>query len=160
MVSFSDLCVVCVSVVKLSGMRWRRLILQGVLATVLLVAVGVACHKSAPTDQELTQKLVGTWITDEAGGNYRFYGENSFHRDGMHSADEIMHADGGTTRWSFSGIWDIKDGKLVASGEVYRSDSSAVQTYQVEERIESLTEDELVLVNEKGNRLVRHRKRF
>jgi len=141
-------------------MRWRRLILQGVLATVLLVGVCVACHKSAPTDQELTQKLVGTWITDEAGGNYRFYGENSFHRDGMHSADEIMHADGGTTRWSFSGIWDVKDGKLVASGEVYRSDSSAVQTYQVEERIESLTEDELVLVNEKGNRLVRHRKRF
>jgi hypothetical protein len=147
-------------VVKLSGMRWRRLILQGVLATVLLVAVGVACHKSAPTDQALTQKLVGTWITDEAGGNYRFYGENSFHRDGMHSADEIMHADGGTTRWSFSGIWDIKDGKLVASGEVYRSDSTSVETYQVEERIESLTEDELVLVNEKGNRLVRHRKRF
>jgi hypothetical protein len=149
-----------VSVVKLCGMRWRRLILQGVSASALLVAVGVACHKSAPTDQELTQRLVGTWITDEAGGNYRFYGENSFHRDGMHSADEIMHADGGTTRWSFSGIWDVKDGKLVASGEVYRSDSSSVETYQVEERIESLTEDELVLVNEKGNRLVRHRKRF
>jgi hypothetical protein len=149
-----------VSVVKLGGMRWRRLILQGVLAAVLFVAVGVACHKSAPTDQELTQRLVGTWITDEAGGNYRFYGENSFHRDGMHSADEIMHADGGTTRWSFSGIWDVKDGKLVASGEVYRSDSTSVETYQVEERIESLTEDELVLVNEKGNRLVRHRKRF
>jgi hypothetical protein len=142
-------------------MRWRRLILGCVLASGLLVAAGVAwLHKSAPTDQELTQKLVGTWITDEAGGNYRFYGENSFHRDGMHSADEIMHADGGTTRWSFSGIWDVKDGKLVASGEVYRSDSTSVETYQVEERIESLTEDELVLVNEKGNRLVRHRKRF
>jgi hypothetical protein len=150
----------CVSVVKLSGMRWRRLVLQSVLASSLLVAGGVGCHKSAPTDQELTQKLVGTWITDETGGNYRFYGENSFHRDGMHSADEIMHADGGTTRWSFSGIWDVKDGKLVASGEVYRSDSSSVETYQVEERIESLTEDELVLVTEKGNRLVRHRKRF
>jgi hypothetical protein len=61
---------------------------------------------------------------------------------------------------AFSGIWDVKDGKLVASGEVYRSDSGSVQTYQVEERIESLTEDELVLVNDKGNRLVRHRKRF
>ncbi|MGA7124747.1 MAG: hypothetical protein WBZ19_00465 [Chthoniobacterales bacterium] len=141
-------------------MRWRRRILGGVLASSLLVAGGVACHKSAPTDQELTQKLVGTWVTDEAGGNYRFYGENRFHRDGMHSADEIMHADGGTTRWSFSGMWDVKDGKLVASGEVYRSDSGSVQQYQVEERIESLTEDELVLVNEKGNRLVRHRKRF
>ena len=147
--------------VKLSGMRWRWLILGSVLASALLVAASVAWfHKSAPTDQELTQKLVGTWITDEAGGNYRFYGENSFHRDGMHSADEIMHADGGTTRWSFSGIWDVKDGKLVVSGEVYRSDSTSVETYQVEERIESLTEDELVLVNEKGNRLVRHRKRF
>ena len=149
-----------VSVVKLSGMRWRRFMLESVLAGTLLVVAGVACHKSALTDQELTQKLVETWITDEAGGNYRFYGENSFHRDGMHSADEIMHADGGTTRWSFSGIWDVKNGKLVASGEVYRSDSSSVQTYQVEERIESLTEDELVLVNEKGNRLIRHRKRF
>ena len=128
-------------------MRWRRPILGLVFASSLLVAGGVTCHKSAPTDQELTQKLVGTWITDEGGGNYRFYGENSFHRDGMHSADEIMHADGGTTRWSFSGIWDIKNGKLVASGEVYRSDSSSVETYQVEERIESLTDDELVLVN-------------
>jgi hypothetical protein len=141
-------------------MRGRRRILKCVLAGSLLVVAGVSCHKSALTDQELTQKLVGTWITDETGGNYRFYGENSFHRDGMHSADEIMHADGGTTRWSFSGIWDIKNGKLVASGEVYRSDSSSVETYQVEERIESLTEDELVLVNEKGNKLVRHRKRF
>jgi hypothetical protein len=141
-------------------MRGRRRILKCVLASSLLVVAGVGCHKSAPTDQELTQKLVGTWITDETGGNYRFYGENSFHRDGMHSADEIMHADGGTTRWSFSGIWDVKNGKLVASGEVYRSDSSSVETYQVEERIESLTEDELVLINEKGNKLVRHRKRF
>jgi hypothetical protein len=141
-------------------MTWRRSILGLVLASGLLVAGDIACHKSAPTDQELTQKLVGTWVTDEAGGNYRFYGENSFHRDGMHSADEIMHADGGTTRWSFSGSWDIKNGKLVASGEVYRSDSGSVETYQVEERIESLTDDELVLVNEKGNRLVRHRKRF
>ncbi|HEY4813083.1 MAG TPA: hypothetical protein VIH58_00325 [Chthoniobacterales bacterium] len=141
-------------------MRGRRRILKCVLASSLLVVAGVGCHKSAPTDQELTQKLVGTWITDETGGNYRFYGENSFHRDGMHSADEIMHADGGTTRWSFSGIWDVKNGKLVASGEVYRSDSSSVETYQVEERIESLTEDELVLINEKGNKLIRHRKRF
>src|SRR6201993_5176276 len=142
-------------------MRWRRLILGCLLVGSLLIGVGIVwLRKSPPTDQELTQKLVGTWITDEAGGNYRFYGENSFHRDGMHSADEIMHADGGTTRWSFSGIWDVKDGKLVVSGEVYRSDSTSVETYQVEERIESLTEDELVLVNEKGNRLVRHRKRF
>ena len=78
----------------------------------------------------------------------------------MHSADEIMHADGGTTRWSFSGVWDVKGGKLLASGEVYRSDSDAVQTYRVEERIESLTDDELVLINDKGDRLVRHRKRF
>jgi hypothetical protein len=30
----------------------------------------------------------------------------------------------------------------------------------VEERIESLTDDELVLINDKGDRLVRHRKRF
>jgi hypothetical protein len=141
-------------------MRWRRRFLRYALASSVLVVGGFACQKSVPTDQELTQKLVGTWITDEGGGNYRFYGENSFHRDGMHSADEIMHVDGGTTRWSFSGIWDVKNGKLVASGEVYRSDSSSVQNYQVEERIESLTEDELVLVNEKGTRLIRHRKRF
>jgi len=42
----------------------------------------------------------------------------------------------------FSGIWDVKNGKLVASGQVYRSDSTSVQNYQVEERIESLTEDD------------------
>jgi hypothetical protein len=118
------------------------------------------CQKSSiVTDEELTQRLVGTWVTDEAGGNYRFYGENSFHRDGMHSADEVMHADGGTTKWSFSGMWDVRGGKLLASGEVFRSDSGAVETYRVEEKIESLTNDELVLVGANGNRLVRHRKR-
>ncbi|HZC34565.1 MAG TPA: hypothetical protein VE242_03070 [Chthoniobacterales bacterium] len=118
------------------------------------------CQKSQTvTDEELTQRLVGTWVTDEAGGNYRFYGENSFHRDGMHSADEVMHADGGTTKWSFSGMWDVRGGKLLASGEVFRSDSGAVETYRVEEKIESLTSDELVLVGADGNRLVRHRKR-
>jgi len=99
------------------------------------------------------------WITDESGGNHRFYGENSFHRDGMHSADEVMHADGGTTKWTFSGMWDVRGGKLLASGEVFRSDSAAVETYQVEEKIESLTSDELVLVSANGTRLVRHRKR-
>jgi hypothetical protein len=123
-------------------------------------ALFCGCQKSSPaSDEELTQRLVGTWVTDEAGGNYRFYGENSFHRDGMHSADEIMHADGGTTKWSFSGMWDVRGGKLLASGEVFRSDSGAVQTYQVEEKIESLTNDELVLISQNGNRLVRHRKR-
>ena len=141
-------------------MRWHQSFLKCSLAAGLLIICSSACQKSSPSDQELTQKLVGTWITDEAGGNYRFYGENSFHRDGMHSADEVMHADGGTTRWSFSGIWEVKDGKLVAKGEVYRSDSTSVESYQVEERIETVTEDELVLVNEKGTRLVRHRKRF
>ncbi|MBV9275029.1 MAG: hypothetical protein JO333_14110 [Verrucomicrobia bacterium] len=141
-------------------MSWRRQLLNYILAGGVLLAGGSACRRAQPTDQELTQKLVGTWITDETGGNYRFYGENSFHRDGMHSADEIMHADGGTTRWSFSGVWDVKGGKLLASGEVYRSDSDAVQTYRVEEQIESLTDDELVLINDKGDRLVRHRKRF
>jgi hypothetical protein len=118
------------------------------------------CQKAPTvTDEELTHRLVGTWITDEAGGNYRFYGENSFHRDGMHSADEVMHADGGTTKWTFSGMWDVRGGKLLASGEVTRSDSGAVETYNVEEKIESLTNDELVLVSANGTRLVRHRKR-
>jgi hypothetical protein len=70
-----------------------------------------------------------------------------------------MHADGATTKWSFSGMWDVRGGKLLASGEVFRSDSTAVETYQVEEKIESLTSDELVLVSANGNRLVRHRKR-
>jgi hypothetical protein len=123
-------------------------------------ALFCACQK-VPTvsDEELTHRLVGTWITDETGGNYRFYGENSFHRDGMHSADEVMHADGGTTKWSFSGMWDVRDGKLLASGEVFRSDSGGVETYKVEEKIESLTNDELVLVSENGTRLVRHRKK-
>src|ERR1700726_4308625 len=140
-------------------MRWRQRFLRYALASSLLVAAGFSCQKSVPTDQELTQKLVGTWITDEGGGNYRFYGENSFHRDGMHSADKIMHADGGTTKWTFSGMWDVRGGKLLASGEVFRSDSAAVETYQVEEKIESLTSDELVLVSANGSRLVRHRKR-
>jgi hypothetical protein len=118
------------------------------------------CQKP-PTlsDEELIHQLVGTWVTDESGGNYRFYGENSFHRDGMHSADAVMHADGATTKWTFSGMWDVRGGKLLASGEVFRSDSAAVETYQVEEKIESLTSDELVLVSANGTRLVRHRKR-
>jgi hypothetical protein len=124
------------------------------------LAIICGCQKAATvSDEELTHRLVGTWITDESGGNYRFYGENSFHRDGMHSADEVMHAEGGTTKWSFSGMWDVRGGKLLASGEVFRSDSGAVETYKVEEKIESLTNDELVLVSENGTRLVRHRKR-
>src|SRR5437868_2647782 len=95
-----------------------------------------SCQKSPPvTDEELIHRLIGTWVTDESGGNYRFYAENSFHRDGMHSADEVMHADGGTTKWRFSGMWDVRGGKLLASGEVSRSDSAAVETYQVEEKI-------------------------
>jgi len=130
------------------------------IAIACSIALFCGCQK-APTvsDEELIHRLVGTWVTDEAGGNYRFYGENSFHRDGMHSADEVMHADGGTTKWSFSGMWDVRGGKLLASGEVFRSDSAAVETYQVEEKIESLTSDELVLVSANGTRLVRHRKR-
>jgi hypothetical protein len=135
--------------------RFRRCV-----ALVSGLALLCGCQKSTPvSDEELTHRLIGTWITDEAGGTYRFYGENSFHRDGMHSADEVMHAGGGTTKWSFSGMWDIRNGKLHAAGEVFRSDSAAVETYQVEEKIESLTSDELVLVSETGARLVRHRKR-
>jgi hypothetical protein len=138
--------------------RWQNV--QRCISLVGGLALICSCHRATPvTDEELTHRLVGTWITDEVGGTYRFYGENSFHRDGMHSADEVMHADGGTTKWSFSGMWDVRNGKLHAAGEVSRSDSAAVQTYQVEEKIESLTNDELVLVSENGTRLVRHRKR-
>ncbi len=128
---------------------------------VLALAFGglLSCQKGPPaSDARLIQELVGTWITDQSGAGYRLYAENSFHRDGFHSADQILHQAGGTTKWSYTGTWDVKNGKLVASGEVIRSDSAQVQSYQVEEAIESLTADELVLIDSKGTKLIHHRR--
>jgi hypothetical protein len=127
----------------------------------LVLAFGglISCQKGPPaSDDRLTRELVGTWVSDESGTDYRLYAENSFHRDGFHSADQILHQGGGTTKWSYTGVWDVKGGKLLASGEVTRSDSDQVQAYKVEEAIESLTPDQLVLVDSKGTKLV-HRRR-
>jgi hypothetical protein len=121
--------------------------------------LALASCNHATTDEELMHDLVGTWITDETGTGYRLYAENSFHRDGFHSADQILHREGETTTWNYTGTWDVRNGKLVASGEVVRSDSAIVEPYQVEEVIERLTNDELVLIDANGGRLVRHRRR-
>jgi hypothetical protein len=137
---------------------FRRLALGAILGIVIFPFA--SCQRDrATTDAELIHDLVGTWITDETGTGYRLYAENSFHRDGFHSADRILHREGETTTWSYTGTWDVRNGKLLASGEVVRSDSGTVEPYQVEEVIERLTNDELVLIDEKGARLVRHRRR-
>jgi hypothetical protein len=121
----------------------------------------LGCDQSSATrDEQLTRQLVGTWITDQSGVNYRFYTENNFHRDGFHSADQVVHRGGETTRWNYAGSWDVKNGKLKASGQVERSDASTVGSYDVEEKIESLTDDELVLLDAEGGRQVQHRKKL
>ena len=136
----------------------RRLVLGATLGLVIFALT--SCQRNhATTDEELMHDLVGTWITDETGTGYRLYAENSFHRDGFHSADQILHREGETTTWNYTGTWDVRNGKLLASGEVVRSDSAIVEPYQVEEVIERLTNDELVLIDANGGRLVRHRRR-
>jgi hypothetical protein len=136
--------------------RLFRSVLPVALASALL-----GCNRpSATRDEQLTRQLVGTWITDQSGANYRFYTENNFHRDGFHSADRVLHRGGETTRWNYVGSWDVKNGKLKASGQVERSDAAAVGSYDVEEKIESLTDDELVLLDAAGVRQVQHRKKL
>ncbi|MGA8659057.1 MAG: hypothetical protein WB586_23250 [Chthoniobacterales bacterium] len=136
----------------------RRLVHGATLGFVIFALT--SCQRNhATTDEELMHDLVGTWITDETGTGYRLYAENSFHRDGFHSADQILHREGETTTWNYTGTWDVRNGKLLASGEVVRSDSAIVEPYQVEEVIERLTYDELVLIDANGGRLVRHRRR-
>ena len=119
------------------------------------------CHRPAVVgDEQLTRLLVGAWVIDQSGENYRHYTENYFHRDGFHSADEVLHHEGETTRWNYAGSWDIKNGRLKASGQVERSDGNRVRSYDVEEKIESLTRDELVLLDAHGTRQVQHRKKL
>lgn len=131
------------------------------LALLVLAGAFVGCDRSSATrDEQLTRRLVGTWVTDQSGANYRFYTENNFHRDGFHSADRVVHRDGETTRWNYAGSWDVKNGKLKASGQVERSDAATVGSYDVEEKIESLTDDELVLLDAAGGRQVQHRKKL
>jgi hypothetical protein len=132
--------------------------------SLLLIALAgglLGCdQRSATRDEQLTRQLVGTWITDQSGVNYRFYTENNFHRDGFHSADRVVHRGGETTHWNYAGSWDVKNGKLKASGQVERSDAPTVGSYDVEEKIESLTDDELVLLDAAGGRQVQHRKKL
>jgi len=128
---------------------------------VVMAGVLAGCDQpSATRDEQLTRRLVGTWVTDQSGANYRFYAENNFHRDGFHSADRVVHRGGETTRWNYAGSWDVKNGKLKASGQVERSDASTVGSYDVEEKIESLTDDELVLLDAAGGRQVQRRKKL
>jgi hypothetical protein len=131
------------------------------LLPVMLAGAFLGCSRPpTATDEQLTRQLVGTWVTDQSGANYRFYTENNFHRDGFHSADRVVHRGGETTRWNYAGSWDIKNGKLKASGQVERSDVATVGSYEVEEKIESLTVDELVLLDAAGSRQVQHRKKL
>lgn len=134
---------------------------QGLLPVVMAGALaGCDQSSSATRDEQLTRRLVGTWVTDQSGANYRFYAENNFHRDGYHSADRVVHRGGETTRWNYAGSWDVKNGKLKASGQVECSDAPTVGSYDVEEKIESLTDDELVLRDAAGRRQVQRRKKL
>ena len=139
----------------------RSVSLPAAAVAVALAGTFAACSRPTATgDEQLTRRLVGTWITDQSGVNYRFYTENNFHRDGFHSADRVLHRNGETTRWNYAGSWDVKNGKLKASGQFERSDAAAVGSYDVEEKIESLTDDELVLLDAAGARQVQHRKKL
>jgi hypothetical protein len=110
------------------------------------------------SDEELTRKLVGTWIADEMSGGYRLYGETDFHRDGVQSGNGVVHTLSGTTKLHFSGDWSVLHGRLVSEGEMMKSSSGALESYHSEDIIERVTDDELVLVDERGTRTIRHRK--
>jgi hypothetical protein len=128
------------------------------LATIALLSC--SCHRDpGMSDQELTKKLVGTWIADEMRDGYRLYGETDFHRDGVQSGNGVVHTvNGTTTTMSFSGSWSVRNGQLVSRGEMMTNNLHNPESYDSEDRIERVTDSELILVDKEGARTVRHRK--
>jgi hypothetical protein len=125
-----------------------------------IAAISASCHQNSEmSDQELTKKLVGTWIADEMRDGYRLYGETDFHRDGVQSGNGVVHVvDGTTTTMSFSGNWSVRNGRLVSRGEMMTNNRDNPEAYDSEDRIERVTDSELILVDKQGGRTVRHRK--
>jgi hypothetical protein len=124
----------------------------------LLFAIGGCSRHAGLSDDELSRRLVGTWVADENSEGRRIYGETDFHRDGVQSGSGVVHTVNGTTSLRFNGDWMVRDGHLLSKGEMMKSNSEDIESYRSVDMIERITDEELILVDERGIRTVRHRK--
>ena len=125
---------------------------------VFVLFLGGCDSRSRMSDEEITRKLIGTWVADEMKAGYRIYGETDFHRDGVQSGNGVVHTVNGTTTLRFSGDWSVRNGHLLSEGEMRMSSSGDPESYQSEDMIERVTDNELILVNAQGVRTIRHKK--
>lgn len=108
------------------------------------------------TERAAARRLSGLWSAEVRASGYYLYGEFRYNEDGSTSGRGIRVVNGQAERFRFAGTWRIDDDMLIFS-ENSGGGAQSSRTLVHRDRIETLTDDKLVLVSESGERSVRYR---
>lgn len=111
------------------------------------------------TDEILREKIIGTWSASypaEHNNDISAYGEGTYHADGTFRGwNKITFPDGTIKERSYYNSWEIKNRKLILTPKK-KYDSPEMNSVIID-YIESIDEQTMILVNNKGEKLIRKR---
>lgn len=123
----------------------------------MLTLGATACReeRSAQTDAEMKERIIGTWVMDD-GPLSLYYMEKTYAPDGTASGFLLNRQT--SKRIEFSSRWEIKDGFL--SGEVSStSDPALLVGGNYLNKIVKMTDKRFIMIQEGTGRVtIKHRK--
>jgi len=118
----------------------------------------LSCEQKS-TDELLREKIIGTWSANHPSrhsNDISAYGEGTYYSDGTFRGwNKITFPDGTIKESSYYESWEIKDHKLILTPKK-KYDSPEMNSVMID-HIESIDEQTMILVNDKGEKLTRKR---
>ncbi len=127
----------------------KEKLMKEIFAFICIVFSLSACSENS--DLELSKLILGKWRA-EYKGDIRFVGEGEYKEGGVFVGwGKAYFPDGSTKESVFYDLWEIKDNNLIIRES---SDSSNVLSA---DEIISIDNKEMILLNPKGEKLIRKR---
>ena len=129
--------------------------MRSILAVAVLVLSSSVSAMSP--DKETAARQVGLWSAELHADGYYLYGEFEYREDGSSVGRGYRVVNDQVQRFDFAGTWHIDDQVLVFSKQEPPGCNHDPSLHVYRDRIETLTDNMLVLVSETGERSVRYR---
>lgn len=129
------------------------------ISIAFLFSIFILSCEQKSTDDILKEKIIGTWSASypaRHSNDISAYGEGTYYADGTFKGwNKITFPDGTIEERSYYESWEIKDHKLILTPK--KEYEIPEMNTVIVDHIQSIDEQTMILVNDKGEKLTRKR---
>ncbi|MBD3668888.1 MAG: hypothetical protein HUJ16_13050 [Kangiella sp.] len=129
------------------------------ISIAFLFSIFILSCEQKSTDDILKEKIIGTWSASypaRHSNDISAYGEGTYYADGTFKGwNKITFPDGTIEESSYYESWEIKDHKLILTPK--KEYEIPEMNTVIVDHIQSIDEQTMILVNDKGEKLTRKR---